>query len=118
MLNTDDPPIPTGPFTRRQAEVIVSTYAIEQLKSQGWVNAVVSDEEWDSDGLAEEYNDTDAMLVRKSALTCGYSDEGKLVTPVEFLVMGELSACMAVFQACSLPSAMMTSNRITLQPEQ
>ena len=26
MHNTDDIPIPTGPFTRRQAEVIVSAY--------------------------------------------------------------------------------------------
>lgn len=101
-----------------QSDLYRLTYAIEQLKSQGWVNAVVSDGEWGSEGLAEEYNDTDALLVRKSALTCGYSDEGKLVAPVEFLVIGELSACMAVFQACSLPSVMMASNRIMLQPEQ
>ncbi|WP_194207959.1 DUF905 domain-containing protein [Superficieibacter sp. 1612_C1] len=26
MLNTDDIPLPSGPFTRRQAEVIVSAY--------------------------------------------------------------------------------------------
>ncbi|WP_442797245.1 hypothetical protein [Pantoea vagans] len=32
----------------------------------------------------------DALLVRKSALTCGFSEEGKLVAPVEFLVTGYL----------------------------
>ncbi|HFX2462284.1 TPA: hypothetical protein ACIA70_000589 [Salmonella enterica subsp. enterica serovar Java] len=37
---------------------------------------VVSDKDWGSEGLAEEYSDTNALLVRKSALTCGFSDEG------------------------------------------
>jgi len=107
----------TGPVSA-QSDLYRLTYAIEQLKSQGWINAVVSEEDWGSEGLAEEYSDTDALLVRKSALTCGFSDEGKLVAPVEFLVTGNLSACTEVFQAHLLPSVMMASNRIALQPEQ
>ncbi|ECY3795838.1 DUF2913 family protein [Salmonella enterica subsp. enterica] len=107
----------TGPVPA-QSDLYRLTYAIEQLKSQGWINAVVSEEDWGSEGLAEEYSDTDALLVRKSALTCGFSDEGKLVAPVEFLVTGNLSACTEVFQAHLLPSVMMASNRIALQPEQ
>jgi hypothetical protein len=94
------------------------TYVIEQLKSEGWVNAVVSDREWATEALTEEYRDIDALLVRKSALTDGFSDEGKLVAPVEFLVTGNLSACTEVFQARALPSVMMALNRIALQPEQ
>ncbi|WPM84433.1 DUF2913 family protein [Apirhabdus apintestini] len=99
-----------------QSDLYRLTYVIEQLKSQGWVNAVVSDEEWDSEGLAEEYSDTDALLVRKSALTHGFSDEGKLIAPIEFIVAGDLSACMAVFQAHALPVVMLTPGRITLHP--
>ncbi|HDS8779877.1 MULTISPECIES: hypothetical protein [Enterobacteriaceae] len=62
--------------------------------------------------------DTDALLVRKSALNGGFSDESKLVAPVEFLVTGNLSACTEVFQAHALPAVMMSLNRIALQPEQ
>lgn len=107
----------TGPVTA-QSDLYRLTYVIEQLKSEGWVNAVVSDREWGTEALTEEYRDIDALLVRKSALTDGFSNEGKLVAPVEFQVTGNLSACMAVFQAHLLPSVMMASNRIALQPEQ
>ncbi|WP_445335793.1 DUF2913 family protein [Citrobacter koseri] len=102
-----------------QSDLYRLTYAIEQLKSQGWLNAVVSRGDWDNEALlVQEYSDTDALLVRKSTLTHGFSDEGKLVAPVEFLVTGDLSACIAVFQAHVLPAVMTGSSRITLQPEQ
>lgn len=107
----------TGPLSA-QSDLYRLTYAIEQLKSQGWLNVVVSDGEWDNDALlVQEYSDTDALLVRKSTLTHGFSDEGKLVAAIEFLVTGGLSACMAVFQAYALPAVMIGSGRITLQPE-
>jgi len=67
-------------------------------------------------GLAEEYRDTDALLVRKSALTHGFSDGGKLIAPIEFIVTGDLSACMAVFQAHALPVFMLMPDRLTLHP--
>ncbi|WP_354665702.1 DUF2913 family protein, partial [Escherichia coli] len=87
-----------------QSDLYRLTYAIEQLKSQDWVTAPVSDGDWDNEALlVQEYSDTDALLVRKSALTSGFSDEGKLVAPVEFLVTGNLSACTEVFQAHALP---------------
>ena len=102
-----------------QSDLYGLTCAIRQLKSQGWVNAVVSDGDWDNEALlVQEYSDTDVLLVRKSALIHGFSDEGKLVAPVEFMVTGDLSACTEVFQAFALPSVMMASNRIALQPEQ
>ena len=105
----------TGPVPA-QSDLYRLTYAIEQLKSQGWVNAVVSDRDWGSEDLAEEYSDTDALLVRKSALTHGFSDGGKQIAPIEFIVAGDLSACMAVFQAHALPAVMLTPDRITLHP--
>lgn len=64
----------------------------------------MSDEDWGNDALlVQEYSDTNALLVRKSALTCGFSEEDKLVALVEFLMMGNLSACTEIFQAYLLP---------------
>lgn len=40
--------------------------------------------------LVQECGDTSALLVRKSALTCGFSDEGKLIALVEFLTVANL----------------------------
>lgn len=103
----------TGPVTA-QSDLYRLTYAIEQLKSEGWVNAVVSDREWGTEALTEEYRDIDALLVRKSALTDGFSNEGKLVAPVEFQVTGNLSACMAVFLAHALPAVVLKPDRIAI----
>ncbi len=107
----------TGPVSA-QSDLYRLTYAIEQLKSKGWVNAAVSDDDWDSIILVEEYRDTNALLVKKSALTRGFSDEGKLVTPVEFFVNGDLSACMEIFKTHALSPVMLESDRIALQPLQ
>ncbi|WP_312629029.1 DUF2913 family protein [Scandinavium sp.] len=99
-----------------QSDLYRLTYAIEQLKSQGWANAVVSDDEWDYGLLAEEYWGTDALLVKKTALTRGFSGKGKLIESVEFIVTDDCSACMDVFLAHALFVAMPKPNRITLQP--
>lgn len=107
-----------GPVSA-QSDLYRLTYAVEQLKSQGWVNAAVSDADWNNEALlVQEYSDTDALLVRKPALTCRFSDGCKLVAPVEFLVTGYLSACTDIFHAYVLPSVIMELNRIALQPEQ
>lgn len=104
----------TGPVTA-QSDLYRLTYVIEQLKSEGWVNAVVSDREWGTEALTEEYRDIDALLVKKSALTDGFSNEGKLVASVEFQVTGNLSACMAVFLVHALPAVVLKPDRIAIQ---
>lgn len=106
----------TGPVST-QSDLYRLNYAIEQLKSQGWVNAAVSDEDRDVEVLGEECCDTDALLVRKSTLTHEFSDKGELIATVEFLVNGDLSACMDAFQTHALHAVIHVSNRITLQPE-
>lgn len=98
-----------------QSDLYRLTYVIEQLRSEGWVNAVASDREWGTEALTEEYRDIDALLVRKSALTDGFSNEGKLVAPVEFQVTGNLSACMAVFKSHALPAVVLKPDRIAIQ---
>ncbi|MBF7979208.1 MULTISPECIES: DUF2913 family protein [Rahnella] len=106
----------TGPVPA-QSDLYRLTYAIEQLKSQGWINAVINDDDWDEKSLSEDYGNSVALLVKKSALTCGFSDDGKLVEPVEFRVLGDMSACIDAFQTHVLQVAILGSNRITLLPE-
>lgn len=101
-----------------KAELYHLADAIELLKSQGWVNAVVSDDDWSDDDLTEKYSDTDALLVRKTALVHGFSGEGKLVAPVEFFVTGSLLVCMTVFQTFKLPAVSLLPGRVILQPLQ
>ncbi|HAT6803605.1 TPA: DUF2913 family protein [Citrobacter freundii] len=77
-----------GPVSA-QSDLYRLTYVIEQLKAQGWINAVVSDEEWMPEKLHAEYTDTPALLARKSGLVRHFTDNGKLVGPVEFIVAGD-----------------------------
>lgn len=62
--------------------------------------------------MAEEYDDRAALLVKKLALTRGFSDDGKLVEPVEFRVLRDMSACMGAFQIHTLPAVVLESNLI------
>ena len=50
----------------QQSELYSLTFAIDQLKSQGWINAVVTDKEWQSGSLRDEYAGERALLVRQN----------------------------------------------------
>ncbi|MGP8939923.1 DUF2913 family protein [Enterobacter soli] len=73
----------------QQSDLFRLTHAIEYLRAQGWVNAVVTDEEWLSELLYAEYADVSALLVRKSELQRHFTEEGKQFAPVEFIVVGD-----------------------------
>lgn len=87
----------------QQSALFRLTHAIEYLKSQGWVNAVVADEEWVPETLSAEYADVSALLVRKSELHRHFTDEGKQSAPVEFVVAGEGHVAGEAFNARGLP---------------
>jgi hypothetical protein len=91
----------TGPVSA-QSDLYRLTYAIEELKSQGWVNAVLSDEGWVVNELLAEYAGTPALLVRKSELVQNYSEQGTLQSAVSFLVAGDLGVVTAVMDAQAL----------------
>lgn len=73
----------------QQSDLFRLTHAIEYLRSQGWVNAVVTDEEWVPVSLYTEYADVSALLVRKSELQRHFTEEGKQSAPVDFIVVGD-----------------------------
>ena len=87
----------TGPLLK-QSDLFRLTHAIEHLKSQGWINAVISDEEWCGEALSEEYRGVSALLVKKSDLVRHFSEEGALLSPVEFVVVGNQLLSMQVFK--------------------
>ncbi|WGC20723.1 DUF2913 family protein [Enterobacter ludwigii] len=78
----------SGPV-RQRSELFRLTSAIEALKSQGWLNAVVTDKEWATAALLEEYANVPALLVRRSELTLNFSEAGVLLNPIEFIATGD-----------------------------
>lgn len=78
----------TGRVTQQSA-LFRLTHAIEYLRSQGWVNAVVTDEEWVPGSLYTEYADVSALLVRKSELQRHLTEQGRQSAPVDFIVVGD-----------------------------
>jgi hypothetical protein len=95
----------SGPVAA-QSDLYRLTYAIEQLKAQGWINAVVSDGEWVPEKLHAEYTSTPALLVRKSELQRHFADNGKLVEPVEFIVAGDGSVVAGALKKRELHSVL------------
>lgn len=91
---------------KQQSDLFRLTYAIEALKSQGWLNAVVTDDEWEPAALQAEYAEVPALLVKKSELTLNFSDAGQLLGTVEFLVTGETSVATEAFAQQNLAHRM------------
>lgn len=73
----------------QQSDLFRLTHAIEYLRSQGWVNAVVTYEEWVPGALYAEYANVSALLVKKSELQRHFTEEGKQSAPVDFIVVGD-----------------------------
>lgn len=78
----------TEPVTQ-QSDLFRLTHAIEYLRSQSWVNAVVTDDEWEPASLYAEYTDVSALLVRKSELQRHFTDKGQQSASVDFIVVGD-----------------------------
>lgn len=87
---------------KQQSDLFRLTYAIEALKAQGWLNAVITDEEWDIPALLAEYDDMSALLVKKSDLVHHFTDDGQLTGMVTFLVKGASDVVTATFDTQSL----------------
>ncbi|HDG8094051.1 TPA: DUF2913 family protein [Klebsiella oxytoca] len=104
----------------QQSELFRLTHAIEHLKSQGWVNAVVADEEWQPQTLFDEYAVSAAFLVRKSELGCKFEVSGRLAGEVEFMVVGDSRMVVDALSArgldCTLREQHMGGCFLTLVP--
>jgi hypothetical protein len=94
---------------KQQSDLFRLTCAIEALKTQGWVNAAVADDEWDIPALLVDYADVSALLVRKSDLVQHFADNGQLTGKIEFVVNGDPLICI---------NPMQTQGLNTHQPEQ
>lgn len=105
----------TGPVSA-QSDLYRLTYAIEQLKSQGWVNAVVTDKEWQCDSFRGEYAGERALLVRKSELVCHFSDAGRLLAPVTLVVTGKHAPVHGMLSSFGLQSETAEPDLIILKP--
>lgn len=78
----------SGPVNQ-QSDLFRLTYVIEHLKTKGWLNAVVTDDEWEPVELQAGYADVPALLVKKSELMSNFSEDGRLMGAVDFLVTGD-----------------------------
>lgn len=85
-----------------QSDLFRLTHAIEHLRSQGWVNAVVTDDEWNAETLFAEYAGESALLVRKSELQRHYTEQGQQSAPVAFMVVGDTRVVGDVFDSRAL----------------
>ncbi|MCX8985766.1 DUF2913 family protein [Citrobacter portucalensis] len=82
-----------------QSDLYRLAQAIKTLKDQNWFNATVTDTDWDIPALLAEYAGCSALLVKKSDLVSYFSEDGQLIGPVTFLVLGDIRECMNVMQA-------------------
>ncbi|NIG84211.1 DUF2913 family protein [Lactobacillus casei] len=73
-----------------QSDLFRLTYATELLKDLGWDSVVLSDDRWQKLITKKPMlTGTPTFYVTQSALTAGFSDDGKQVNSVNFWVLGD-----------------------------
>lgn len=73
-----------------QSDLFRLTYATELLKDLGWDSVVLSDDRWQKlIAKKPSVTATPIFYVTQSALTAGFSDEGKQINSVNFWVLGD-----------------------------
>lgn len=91
------------------------------LKSQGWLNVVIDDNEWHPQILQTEYANTSALLVKKSDLQCHFSQVGVLLRDITFQVIGDHTVVEDVLRQhglhCQLVESSDQAILVTLMPE-
>ncbi len=91
------------------------------LKSQGWLNVVIDDNEWHPQILQTEYANTSALLVKKSDLQCHFSQAGVLLGDIVFQVIGDHTVVEDVLRQhglhCQLVESPGQAILVTLMPE-
>lgn len=114
LLNACDNPVTSLP------DLLRLTRAIEHLKSLGWVNAVLADDEWQPQTLIAEYAGAAAFLVRKSELGCKFEVSGRLTGEMTFMVVGDSGVVVDALRArglgCTLREQHMRGCFLTLVP--
>ncbi|WP_234262374.1 DUF2913 family protein [Klebsiella aerogenes] len=103
-----------------QSDLFRLTCAIGLLRSRGWVNVVVTDEEWYAADVFSEYEGQNALLVRKSQLQAQFALDGALAGEIVFLLTGDKSSAEAIFlqhyPAVSLEKAEGAWHQLRLTP--
>ncbi|WGE30860.1 DUF2913 family protein (plasmid) [Edwardsiella tarda] len=69
-----------------QSDLFRLTYLIETMKGMGWLNFLVSDDEWDSQAVE---NANHAIYLRKSQLRESFDEEQRQIAPMVLRLCGE-----------------------------
>lgn len=100
---------------RQQSDLFRLTYTLESLKTQGWRNELITPAEWDSEAL-DEAAAGPALYVVKAALQSAFTKEGRLITSLEFKVVGDTQIVVDALTASSL-TADCLGNVVILTPQ-
>lgn len=98
-----------------QSDLFRLTHAIEHLKAEGWRNELIDISEWHADTIQGEDLEGSALYVVKSALTSAFTSDGRLIAPIEFLIVGNVQTFVDTLVARSL-IANCSGNVVTLSP--
>lgn len=83
---------------RKQSMLFRLTYFIETLKTMGWMDFLLSMEEWRD--YRKESVMASAVYISKAELHSAFSDSGELIMPLEIRFTGDISGVFPLLKQC------------------
>ncbi|EOL9123147.1 DUF2913 family protein [Enterobacter ludwigii] len=84
------------------------TCMIDTLRSMGWKDYLLSDDDWINGWKAG--TEISAVYTQKSQLHCSFTEKGELVTPLELRLTGIPDGIFPLLEQCKLKSEKQPSN--------
>lgn len=86
----------------KQSVLFRFTYFIETLKTMGWLDFLLSQQEWRN--YHRESATASAVYTPKAELHPAFSDSGELIKPLEIRFTGDISGVFPLLEQCHLKS--------------
>ncbi|WP_238939057.1 DUF2913 family protein [Mixta mediterraneensis] len=86
----------------KQSMLFRFTYFIETLKTMGWLDFLLSQQEWRN--YHRESATASAVYTPKAELHPAFSDSGELIKPLEIRFTGDISGVFPLLEQCHLKS--------------
>ncbi|MDI9110335.1 hypothetical protein DMW62_04275 [Serratia marcescens] len=102
-----------------QSDLFRLTYVTEKLKEQGWKNFTLDNKSWKDERFPASCP-PNGFYTEESALHAAYSDDGRLISPLDLRIVGDVDLLLALMEQSAISAELIERgelfHRVVLYP--
>lgn len=94
-----------------QSDLFRLTYVTEKLKEQGWKNFTMDNKSWKDEHFPASCP-PNGFYTEESALHAVYSDDGRLISPLDLRIVGDVDLLLALMEQSAISAELIERGEI------